>query len=123
LRRLVDRFGTEICLALAAGDEVADWVREALPSLPEVMAGSDTLSNKVDRACLDQVEAWVLGNRVGNEFDAIVLRSEGNNSDVFLPDPPVIAKCANGDLPEGETVRVRLTQADAETRKVVFEKV
>lgn len=123
LRRLVDRFGTEICLALAAGDEVADWVREALPGLPEVMAGSDTLANKVDRACLDQVEAWVLGNRVGNEFDAIVLRSEGNNSDVFLADPPVIAKCANGDLPEGETIRVRLTEADAETRKVVFERV
>lgn len=123
LRRLVDRFGTEICLALAAGEEVADWVREALPTLPEVMAGSDTLANKVDKACLDQVEAWVLGNRVGSEFDAIVLRSEGNSSDVFLPDPPVIAKCANGDLPEGETVRVRLTQADAEARKVVFEKV
>jgi exoribonuclease R len=122
LRRLVDRFATEICLALAAGDEVADWVREALPALPDVMAGSDTLANKVDKACLDQVEAWVLGNRVGSEFDAIVLRSERNTSDVFLPDPPVIAKCVNGDLPEGETIRVRLTQADAETRKVVFEK-
>ncbi len=122
LRRLVDRFGTEICLALAAGDEVADWVREALPELPDVMAGSDTLANKVDKACLDQVEAWVLGNRVGSEFDAIVLRSEGNSSEVFVPDPPVIAKCVNGDLPEGETIRVRLTQADAETRKVVFER-
>ena len=122
LRRLVDRYGTEICLALAAGDEVADWVREALPALPDVMAGSDALANKVDKACLDQVEAWVLGNRVGQEFDAIVLRSEGNNADVFLPDPPVIAKCVNGDLPEGETIRVRLTQADAEARKVVFER-
>jgi exoribonuclease R len=29
----------------------------------------------------------VLGNRVGQEFDAIVLRSEGNSSEVFLPDP------------------------------------
>ncbi|GAB1516483.1 RNB domain-containing ribonuclease [Actinophytocola sp. KF-1] len=122
LRRLVDRFGTEICLALAAGEEVADWVREALPALPDVMAGSDALANKVDKACLDQVEAWVLGNRVGQEFDAIVLRSEGNSSEVFLPDPPVIAKCVNADLPEGETIRVRLTQADAEARKVVFER-
>ena len=64
----------------------------------------------------------MLHDRVGSEFDAIVLRSEGNTADVFLPDPPVIAKCANGDLPEGETVRVRLTQADAEARKVVFER-
>ena len=122
LRRLVDRFGTEICLALDAGEEVPEWVRAALPTLPDVMAGSDTLANKVDKACLDQVEAWVLHDRVGSEFDAVVLRSEGNTADVFLPDPPVIAKCANGDLPEGETIRVRLTQADAETRKVVFEK-
>jgi len=41
---------------------------------------------------------------------------------VFLPDPPVIAKCVGGNLPEGETVRVRLTQANAEARKVVFER-
>lgn len=122
LRRLVDRFGTEICLALDAGEEVPEWVRAALPGLPGVMAGSDTLANKVDRACLDQVEAWVLGNRIGQEFDAIVLRAEGNTADVFLPDPPVIAKCVNGDLSEGATVRVRLTEADAEARKVVFER-
>ncbi|MBE1479405.1 exoribonuclease R [Actinophytocola algeriensis] len=122
LRRLVDRFGTEICLAIDAGEEVPEWVRAALPALPDVMAGSDALANKVDKACLDQVEAWVLRDRVGSEFDAIVLRSEGNSADVFLTDPPVIAKCANGDLPEGETIRVRLTQADAEARKVVFER-
>jgi exoribonuclease R len=122
LRRLVDRFGTEICLAVDAGEEVPGWVREALPQLPEVMAGSDALAAKVEKACLDQVEAWVLGNRVGQEFDAIVLRSEGNNSDVFLPDPPVIAKCVDGDLPEGATIRVRLTEADAAARKVVFER-
>ncbi|MGH8965531.1 MAG: RNB domain-containing ribonuclease, partial [Actinomycetes bacterium] len=55
-------------------------------------------------------------------FDAIVLRSEGHFADVFLHEPPVIAKCAGDNLPEGETVRVRLTQADADARKVVFER-
>lgn len=122
LRRLVDRFGAEICLAVAAGAKVPDWVSFALPQLPNLMAGSDTLAARVDRACLDQTEAWVLTNRIGQEFDAIVLRSEGNSADVFLTDPPVIAKCAGGNLPEGATVRVRLTQADADTRKVVFER-
>lgn len=122
LRRLVDRFGAEICLAVVSGQDVPDWVCEALPELPDLMAGSDALAGKVDKACLDQVEAWVLGNRIGQEFDAIVLRSEGSAADVFLPDPPVIAKCAGGNLPEGETVRVRLTQADADARKVVFER-
>jgi exoribonuclease R len=121
LRRLVDRFGAEICLAVAADRPVPDWVRAALPELPNLMAGSDTLAARVEKACLDQTEAWVLADRIGQEFDAIVLRSEGGSADVFLPDPPVIAKCAGGNLPEGETVRVRLTQADADARKVVFE--
>ncbi len=123
LRRLVDRFSTEICLALAEDAAVPEWVRAALPELPQLMAGSDALAGKVDKACLDQVEAWVLGDRVGQEFDAIVLRSEGNNAEVFMTDPPVIAKCAAADLPEGETIRVRLATVDAETRKVVFEPV
>lgn len=121
LRRLVDRFGAEICLALDADEPCPEWVRQALPELPELMSGSDTLAGKVEKACLDQVEAWVLADRVGQEFDAIVMRSEGNAADVFLTDPPVIAKCVGGNLPEGETVRVRLTQADAQARKVVFE--
>jgi exoribonuclease R len=122
LRRLVDRFGAEICLAVDAGRPVPDWVRASLPELPELMAGSDALAGRVEKACLDQTEAWVLADRIGQEFDAIVLRSEGSSADVFLPDPPVIAKCAGGNLPEGETVRVRLTQADADARKVVFER-
>jgi hypothetical protein len=85
------------------------------------MTGSDTLANKVDKACLDQVEAWVLGNRIGQEFDTIVLRAENNTAEVFLTDPPVIAKCVGQNLPEGETVRVRLLSADADLRKVTFE--
>jgi VacB/RNase II family 3'-5' exoribonuclease len=121
LRRLVDRFATESCLALSAGEPVPEWVRAALPELPDLMTGSDTLANKVDKACLDQVEAWVLGNRIGHEFDTIVLRAENNTAEVFLTDPPVIAKCVGQNLPEGETVRVRLLSADADLRKVTFE--
>ena len=123
LRRLVDRFGTEICLALCADEPVPEWVREALPELPKLMEVSDGLANRVDRACLDQVEAWVLADRVGHEFDATVLRAEGESAEVFLTDPPVIAKCAGEGLPEGETVRVRLVEADEVARKVAFEPV
>lgn len=122
LRRLVDRFATEICLALCADEPVPGWVRAALPELPKLMEGSDALAGKVDKACLDQVEAWVLGNRIGQEFDAIVLRAEGGSAEVFLADPPVIAKCAGDNLPEGEMVRVRLVRADADERKVAFER-
>jgi exoribonuclease R len=122
LRRLADRFAAEVCLALCADEPVPGWVRAALPELPKLMEGSDALAGKVDKACLDQVEAWVLANRIGQEFDAIVLRAEGGSAEVFLADPPVIAKCAGEGLPEGETVRVRLVRADADERKVAFER-
>jgi exoribonuclease R len=123
LRRLVDRFGAEICLALCASQEVPDWVRAALPELPKLMEGSDALASKVDRACLDQVEAWVLGDRIGHEFDAMVLRAEQGGAEVFVTEPPVIAKCGGDGLPEGERIRVRLVEADAQKRKVTFERV
>ena len=123
LRRLVDRFGAEICLALCASQEVPDWVRAALPELPKLMEGSDSLASKVDRACLDQVEAWVLGDRIGHEFDAMVLRAEQGGAEVFVTEPPVIAKCGGDGLPEGERIRVRLVEADAQKRKVTFERV
>ncbi|ALG06789.1 RNB domain-containing ribonuclease [Kibdelosporangium phytohabitans] len=123
LRRLVDRFGAEICLAVSADQPVPDWVRASLPELPKLMGSSDSLASKVDRACLDQAEAWVLAGRAGHEFDAVVLRAEANSAEVFLTDPPVIAKCAGEGLSEGGRIRVRLLAADTVKRKVSFEKV
>jgi VacB/RNase II family 3'-5' exoribonuclease len=120
LRRLVDRFGAEICLAISAGKPVPDWARAALPELPRLMESSDAQSSKVDRACLDQVEAWVLADRIGQEFDAMVLRAEQSGAEVFLSDPPVIAKCEGDTFPESGKVRVRLVNVDAAARKVTF---
>lgn len=123
LRRLVDRYGAEICIAITGGQPVPDWVRAALPELPKAMEASDALASKVDRACLDQVEAWVLGDRIGHEFDAVVLRAEQGSAEVFLAGPAVIAKCEGDGLPEGERIRVRVVEADAKKRKVTFERV
>ncbi|WP_436502210.1 RNB domain-containing ribonuclease [Actinokineospora sp. HUAS TT18] len=123
LRRLVDRFGTEICLALCAGAEVPAWVRAALPELPDLMEGSDSLASKVDRACLDQVEAWVLSDHIGQEFDAVVLRAEGSAAEIFIAEPPVLGRCPGENMPEGGTIRVRLTEAVVEERRVEFERV
>ncbi|WP_443217809.1 RNB domain-containing ribonuclease [Saccharothrix sp. CCNWYY140] len=123
LRRLVDRFAAEVCLAITAGEPVPDWLRQALPLLPGLMGGSDTLASKVDRACLDQVEAWVLVDRVGQEFEAVVLRAENSGADVFVAHPPVMGRCTGEDLPEGERIKVRLTEADPDRRKVAFTRV
>ncbi|MEV6713395.1 RNB domain-containing ribonuclease [Lentzea sp. NPDC051208] len=121
LRRLVDRFATEVCLAVTAGQELPSWLAEALPQLPSLMGASDSLASKVERASLDQVEAWVLADRVGQEFDAVVLRSGDNEGEVFVSAPPILAKCAGKRLPEGERIRVRLTEADPVERRVRFE--
>lgn len=83
LRRLVDRFVLVICEALCAGTPVPDWAREALPQLPVVMAASDQLAARVDRAAIGTVEAALLSTHVGSEFDAVVIagpRRNGNGN-------------------------------------------
>ncbi|HEX3790727.1 MAG TPA: RNB domain-containing ribonuclease [Pseudonocardiaceae bacterium] len=123
IRRLVDRFGTEVCLAICAGREVPPETRAALAELPALMAGSDALASRVERACLSQVEAWTLVDRVGEAFPAVVLRAESHVGEVFVAHPPVVARCVGDDLPEGAQIRVRLAEADTSRRKVMFERV
>jgi exoribonuclease R len=120
IRRLVDRFGTEVCLAVANGGEVPAWTRAALPELPGLMATSDALASRVERACLSQVEAWVLADRVGETFPAVVLHAEARGGEVFVADPPVVSRCVGDELPEGERINVRLAEADPVRRKVTF---
>lgn len=121
LRRLSDRFTTEVCLAISADTEIPGWAREALPTLPNVMSGSDSLSNKVDRACIDRTEATMLEGRVGEVFEATILRSRENKraAEVFVSSVMTIAKCA-GDPKEGAQAKVRLTTVDVAERKVEF---
>nr|EJJ00985.1 RNB domain protein [Rhodococcus sp. JVH1] len=121
LRRLSDRYSTEVCLAVTAGTPVPSWAREALGSMPEIMVGSDSLASKIDRACIDLTEATVLADRVGETFDATVLRSRNGKrtADVFVPSVSVMAKCV-GDPAEGEQVKIRLVSADVAKRTVEF---
>ena len=120
LRRLVDRFGTEVCLAVADGASMPGWLAAALPTLPSIMAESDALAGKVDRACVDRTEAALLASRTGAEFDAVVLRPSGADpGEVFVAEPPVLARCT-GVPKAGEVVRVRLVEADPATGRIVF---
>jgi exoribonuclease R len=122
LRRLVDRFGLVISHAVRSGAEVPAWARAALPALPPAMASSDALAGKLERACLDVVEAAVLAHRVGETFEAVVVDVTKTGGKVQLLDPAVLAG-AGGQLDLGERVRVQLTQADPDTGVVRFEKL
>ncbi|WP_280394068.1 RNB domain-containing ribonuclease, partial [Nocardia brasiliensis] len=121
LRRLVDRYATEICLARCAGTEVPQWVTGGLADTADTMRRSDAIANKVERACIDLTEATLLAERAGAEFDAVVVREANGNraAEIFIADPPVLGPCT-GEPPEGEQVRVRLTAADPTTRKIAF---
>jgi exoribonuclease R len=124
LRRLVDRFGLAICEAISAGREVPDWAREALTSLPKVMAASDKMAGAVERGCADAVEAAALEDRVGEVFDAMVVeqREKGRAVVVQVEEPAVLAN-ATGSRDLGTRVKVRLTEASISTSSVRFEVV
>lgn len=135
LRRLADRYATEVALALYTGRDVPDWIRQALPRLPEVMAATDRTASAAERGAVDLTEAILLSGRVGESFDAAVIDVDGPRhpapapaadparrrpgGTVALDDPPVRARC-EGELPLGERVRVRLAEADPVRRRVLF---
>lgn len=120
LRRLADRHVGEVCLALAAGRDVPQWARAALPALPAEMAGATHRAQALERAVVDLAEAVVLGPLVGETFDAVVVESGEKRGVVQLRDPAVRALCEGAGLPLGQPLRVRLVAVDAGSRKVMF---
>jgi exoribonuclease R len=120
LRRLADRYVSEVCLALCAGRPVPDWARAALPALPAEMAAADKRAHEADRAIVDLAEAVVLAPRTGETFQAVVVEAGPKDGIVQLTDPAVRAKCAGAGLPLGEQITVRLEVADPATRQVRF---
>jgi exoribonuclease R len=142
LRRLADRYAAEACLALFAGTEVPEWVRPALPKLPDVMAATDRVANTAERGAVDLAEAVLLAGRIGERFDAAVLDVDGSNhgpehahgaeptkpprpprGTVALDAPAVRARCEGPGLVAGERLPVWLTVADPIERRVLFETV
>lgn len=120
LRRLVDRYGTEVCLAVCAGQPIAKWALDGLEALPETMAASNHRAHAVERACVDLAEAWLLRPRVGDTFTAAVVELGRDGGNIVLDDPAVRARCRGKDLPLGEQIEARLVEADVSKRTVHF---
>ncbi|MBZ5740267.1 RNB domain-containing ribonuclease [Nocardioides mangrovi] len=125
LRRLGDRYAGEVCLAICADTDVPAWVHVALHDLPKTLQASAAKAHSYERAVLDLVEARVLADRVGEEFDAVVIdvdEKDLHRGVVLVHEPDVEARVVSTDrdLPLGTDVRVRLTVADVDTRTVEF---
>lgn len=140
LRRLADRYATEIVLSLVAETPIPDWVTCDLEQVLAAMTASGRLAATVDHACLDYCEAEVLKAFVGNQFPATVVEVDPRQKTarVFVDKPPVLADCDYGgasdlaepsaepgvkpgaELVEGERYCVTLSEADPVRRVVRF---
>jgi exoribonuclease R len=127
LRRLADRYASEACVALCAGEPVPGWVREALPGLPATMRDTDRRAGQYERAIVDLVEALVLAPRVGEVFTGnlvSIAADPRHGGTIVLPALAIEARVEGASVQSlGEDLAVRLVQADPVRRRVAFEAV
>lgn len=121
LRRLIDRYATEVCLAISAGTDTPAWVTEGANQVVKTMGRTSQLASSVERACLNLTEATVLTPWLGHNFDAVVLKTEPDHDEsrIFVLDPPVLASCL-GQPEEGVETAVSLIRASVAEREVAF---
>ena len=115
LRRLVDRYGQEVCIAACAGQSVPEWVRGALPGLPATMDLTGRRARAVARGAVSELEALVLAGHEGEVFDGVITSVREGRGEVVMAGPGVIGsvRAPRGErLPLGREVRVRLVSVD-----------
>lgn len=122
VRRLVDRFGTEVCLAHCAGAAVPEWVGAALPDLPELVARTGGLEGRLDNAIISALEALLLRDAIGQDFAATVVDQHKDAVTVVLADPAVRAR-VNGHAELGAKVTVKVITADPATPELQLDLV
>ena len=121
LRRLVDRYGEEVCIAACAQAPVPQWVLQALPDLPDVMEQTGKRARAIGRGALTALEALVLRGHEGEVFDGVITSERDGRGELVLVEPAVVTEiragknASDGGLPVGERVRVRLLSADPAT--------
>ncbi|MFJ1567468.1 RNB domain-containing ribonuclease [Streptomyces erythrochromogenes] len=131
LRRLVDRYAGELCVAVGADREAPEWVLAALGDLPSRMEKAK--GGAADRQSVDLVEAALLMDRVGSTFDAVVIDTDAElaqpnprEGQVQLAEPAVLGRVTSSavDLELGASARVKLERADPafpdKNRRVLF---
>ena len=126
LRRLVDRWAGEICVALSAGAEVPTWVRESMDEIPKVMDEADRKAHAYERSIVSMVEAGLVADRIGSEFDGVITDVDERDTTrgmVALTTDAVegrVTTTGTTPLPLGQRVRVKLVEADIAKRTIAF---
>ena len=124
LRRLVDRYVLEICVALSERTPVPEWALSALAELPDEMAESDRRAKAFERGITDLVEALVLAPRKGQVFTGVVIQIDEKRGGgiVSIVEPAVEAR-VTGKVTLGDQVKVKLVETDTTEGKVSFQLV
>ena len=120
LRRLADRYVVMATYAVANGQPVPPAILDAFTRLPKVMARADALGGNIQRGVIDLAEAIVLKDRVGETFDAVVTDVDQRGPRIQLCGLPIVSRLKEAEVGAGDTIRVRLDEADPETRKLSF---
>jgi exoribonuclease R len=121
LRRLADRYVIRATLAVTNGEPVPDSVAKAFGKLPAVMARADAIGGQIDRAVIDLAEAVMLQDREGESFAAVVTDADERGARIQLRDLPVVTRLALRGAAPGDAVTVRLTAADPDRQRIMFE--
>jgi exoribonuclease R len=125
LRRLVDRYTGEVCVALCADQPIPAWVFRDLDRLPARMAAAERRAKNYERAIIDLLEVYLLTDRVGQTFTGTVIEVERDKQrGAVMIEEPAIAGSVTGDrLRLGQEVSVCLTSANYDVGAVAFEVV
>lgn len=120
LRRLIDRYATEVCLALAAGSAVPAWARDGYATLPGEMAAATKLAREVDRACTQAVAERLLTERIGEVLTGMVVQLDRGTgrATILIDDPPVRVHSRSDGFTEGSRAAIRVTAVDGTTHRV-----
>jgi VacB/RNase II family 3'-5' exoribonuclease len=89
LRRLADRYVLDLLIAFSKENMPTPEFHATLFRLPQVMAESDNLARRLESAIVDYAEAWLMQDRIGQVFNAVVIALRMDGVVVQISDPPI----------------------------------
>ncbi len=123
LRRLVDRFTLSACAELAADRPVPGWVEEAVGTIPAVMEETDGRAGTIEGRCIDAAEAWVMGGRIGEAFEAVVVDTGGRGAHIWVDDPPILTWAEDVWAKAGQVIEVQVDDTDVIRGMIAFSRI
>ncbi|MCY7319200.1 MAG: RNB domain-containing ribonuclease [Ramlibacter sp.] len=121
-RRFPDLVTQRLLKAALAG-EPPPYSVEALAGIARQCTLQEGNANKVERQVLKAAAAWLLRDRLGETFDALVTGAAAKGTFVRISQPLLEGRLVRGfeGLDVGDTLRVRLVSVDAAQSFIDFE--